>query len=139
MSLPEKTEVVPPHVHAYKRVLQQVLDSRPSGMRQRLAEALGKNRSFISLISNPAYATPIPVQHVERIFEICHFSPKEKEQFLAPYRRAHPRRLQLHREQQTGRRVTLEVPDLGDAAANRKLDAILAELATKLAELLKGS
>jgi hypothetical protein len=139
VSLPDKAEAVPPHVDAYKRVLQQVLDSRPSGMRQRLAEALGKNRSFISLISNPAYPTPIPVQHVERIFEICHFSQKEKDQFLASYRRAHPRRLQLHRERDAGRRLTLEVPDLGDAAANRKLDAILAELATKLAQLLKGS
>lgn len=137
MSLPAKTEAVPQHVDAYKRVLQQVLDSRPSGMRQRLAEALGKNRSFISLISNPAYSTPIPVQHVERIFEICHFSPKEKEQFLSAYRRAHPRRLQLHRERDSNRRVTLEVPDLGDDAANRKLDAVLAELAKKLAQILK--
>src|SRR5262245_41606321 len=81
-------------VAAYKRVLQQVLDRRPSGMRQRLAEALGKNRSFISQISNPVYPTPIPAQHVERIFEICHFSKEEKKLFLAAYRRAHPRRLQ---------------------------------------------
>ena len=138
MSVPAKAVVVPQHVDAYKRVLQQVLDSRPSGMRQRLAEALGKNRSFISLISNPAYPTPIPVQHVERIFEICHFSPKEREKFLAAFRRAHPRRLQLQRERDTSRRVTLEVPDLGDDAANRRLDAMLAELGKKLAQVLKG-
>ena len=47
-----------------RRILQDVLDRRPSGMRQRLAEALGKNRSFISQISNPAYPTPIPAQHL---------------------------------------------------------------------------
>src|SRR5215470_562195 len=94
MSSPAKPEAGSPTVAAYKRVLQQVLDRRPSGMRQRLAEALGKNRSFISQISNPVYPTPIPAQHVERIFEICHFSKEEKKLFLAAYRRAHPRRLQ---------------------------------------------
>ena len=80
-------------VAAYKRVLQDVLERRPSGMRQRLAEALGKNRSFISQISNPIYPTPIPAQHVESILEICHFSPPERERFLDAYRRAHPQRL----------------------------------------------
>ena len=38
--------------------------------------ALGKNRSFVSQITNPAYAMPIPAQHLEIIFEICHFSPR---------------------------------------------------------------
>ena len=47
--------------------------------------ALGKNRSFVSQITNPAYATPIPAQHLETIFEICHFSPRRA--------RALPRRL----------------------------------------------
>ena len=32
-------------IAAYKAILRDVLDRRPSGMRQRLAEALGKNRS----------------------------------------------------------------------------------------------
>ncbi len=40
-------------VAAYKAVFKAVLDKRPSGMRLRLADALGKNRSFISQISNP--------------------------------------------------------------------------------------
>jgi hypothetical protein len=79
-------------VVAYKRLLQQILDRRPSGMRQRLAEALGKNRSFITQISNPAYPTPILPQHAERIFEICHFATHEREEFLAAYYEAHPRR-----------------------------------------------
>jgi len=42
-------------IAAYKAILRDVLDKRPSGMRQRLAEALGKNRSFITQIANPAY------------------------------------------------------------------------------------
>ena len=125
-------------VAAYKRILQEVLDSRPSGMRQRLAEALGKNRSFISLISNPGYPTPIPVQHLEPIFEICHFSPRERERFLAAYRAAHPRRLQLMKEEHDRlRQLTLAVPDLGSDARNRQLDAIVTEFASKVARLLR--
>ena len=137
MNLPARPEGAPGHVDAYKRVLQQVLDSRPSGMRLRLAEALGKNRSFISQISNPAYPTPIPLQHVESIFEICHFSPREKEQFLAAYRRAHPRRLQLHKDRERVRRVAMALPDLGDEGKNRQLETMLAELAEKLAHMLR--
>jgi hypothetical protein len=136
-----KAEITPQErVAAYKRILQEVLDSRPSGMRQRLAEALEKNRSFISLISNPAYPTPIPVQHVERIFEICHFSPRERERFLAAYRAAHPRRLQVLKEEHDKmRQVTVTLPDLGSEARNRQLDAIVKELADKVARLLRES
>ena len=68
-------------VARYKAILQRVMDNRPSGTRQRLAGALGKNRSFISQITNPAYATPIPARHLETIFEICHFSPDERRGF----------------------------------------------------------
>jgi hypothetical protein len=122
-------------VVAYKRLLQQVLDRRPSGMRQRLAEALGKNRSFITQISNPAYPTPIPPQHVERIFEICHFATHEREEFLAAYREAHPR----HRpeaEAETSRKLLISVPDLGDAQRNRELDRLMSEIAARIVRLM---
>ena len=56
-------------VGAYKRVLADVLDRRPSGTRQRLAAALGKNRSFVTQITNPAYPVPVPVQHLSVIFD----------------------------------------------------------------------
>ena len=135
---PAKSEAPQERVSAYKRVLQEVLDSRPSGMRQRLAEALEKNRSFISLISNPAYPTPIPLQHVERIFEICHFSPRERERFLAAYRAAHPRRLQVLKEEgERLREVKVVLPDLGTDARNRRLEAIVKEFAEKVARLLR--
>ena len=127
------------HVAAYKRVLQKVLDSRPSGMRQRLAEALGKNRSFISQISNPAYPTPIPAQHIEGIFEICHFSPREREQFLAAYRDAHHRRLQLLKGHHRVRRVTLSLPDLGEDRRNKQLETIVTEFAEKIGRVLRDT
>ncbi len=80
------------NIEAYKTILRDVLDQRPSGTRQRLATALGKNRSFISQMSNPAYSAPIPAPHLEIIFEICHFPPSDKRAFLDAFGRAHPNR-----------------------------------------------
>jgi hypothetical protein len=124
-------------IAAYKRILQDVLNRRPSGMRQRLAEALGKNRSFITQISNPGYQTPIPLQHLHRIVEICHFAPQEREQFLHAYHQAHPRRLLMLQEREKSRRVTIMLPDLGSDRKNRRLDALVSEFADKIAGLLE--
>jgi len=120
-------------VGAYKAVLKRVLDTRPSGTRHRLAIALGKNRSFISQIANPVYAVPIPVQHLATIFEICHFTAADRREFLAAYAEAHPRRLDVVRKPAGTRKLTLTVPDLGDARRNRLLDETIAEIARRLA------
>jgi hypothetical protein len=120
-------------VGAYKGVLKRVLDTRPSGTRHRLAIALGKNRSFISQIANPVYAVPIPVQHLETIFEICHFTAADRREFLGAYAEAHPRRLDVVRKAAGTRKLTLTVADLGDARRNRLLDETIAELARRLA------
>ena len=120
-------------VAEYKRILQRVLENRPSGTRQRLAAALEKNRSFISQITNPTYAVPIPAIHLETIFEICHFTAADRREFLAAYAEAHPRRLDLVRKPAGVRKLTLTVPDLGDARRNRVLDETIAEIARRLA------
>jgi hypothetical protein len=119
-------------VAEYKAILKRVLDNRPSGTRQRLAKALGKNRSFISQIANPAYPVPIPVQHLETMFELCHFSQDDRRDFLAAYRRAHPRRFALVHAVPRTRIVSLAVPDLGDAKRNRAVDAMIADFARRL-------
>jgi hypothetical protein len=124
-------------VSAYKTVLKRVLDTRPSGTRHRLAIALGKNRSFISQIANPIYAVPIPMQHLETIFEVCHFTISEKREFLAAYVEAHPRRLDLVRKPAGTRKLTLTLPDLGDARRNRLVDETITELARRLARFAK--
>jgi hypothetical protein len=67
----------PSAVAEYKRILQQVLENRPAGPGCVLAEALGKNRSFISQIANPSYSVPIPAAHIERIFETATSSRRE--------------------------------------------------------------
>jgi hypothetical protein len=119
-------------VAEYKAILKRVLDNRPSGTRQRLAKALGKNRSFISQIANPAYPVPIPVQHLETMFELCHFSQDDRRDFLAAYRRAHPRRFALVHAVPRTRIVSLAVPDLGDAKRNRAVDAMIADFVRRL-------
>ncbi len=129
-----------PDVVAYKLVLKRVLDKRPSGMRHRLAKALGKNRSFVSQMANPAYATPAPAQHLEIIFELCHFSKAERTEFLAAYVRAHPRRLPMVRPTRRTRTIALVVPDLHDVNRNAIIDRMVADFAHNIELLmLEGS
>jgi hypothetical protein len=125
------------YVAAYKTILRNTLDRRPSGTRQRLATALGKNRSFISHISNPAYPVPIPALHIEIIFEICHFSPAEKRAFLDAFGQAHPSRLKATRSGPNVRSLRLEVIDLGDAQRNREFDDLVRETVRRLSRLLR--
>ncbi|MBL8710816.1 MAG: hypothetical protein JNL25_16605 [Rhodospirillaceae bacterium] len=122
----------------YKGILQRLLDNRPSGTRQRLAHALGKNRSFITQITNASYAVPIPAPHLETIFEIAHFPPLEKQAFLTAYDRAHPGRLQRAHASRRIRTASLHVPDLGDDERNRRLDQMLTDFAIQVAKLLEN-
>lgn len=124
-------------VAAYKIVFKAVLDKRPSGMRLRLADALGKNRSFISQISNPNYATPIPPQHLNTIFQLCHFSAGEKAQFLAAYNEAHPQRADALKAGRKERTLTLQVPSLGSAKKDGQFDALLNDFIRRLSALLR--
>jgi hypothetical protein len=120
-------------VAGYKAVLKRIIDTRPSGTRHRLAIALGKNRSFISQIANPVYAVPIPAQHLDTIFEICHFTATDRRDFLAAYAEAHPRRQNGVKKASGTRKLTLTLPDLGDARRNRMLDETIADIARRLA------
>jgi hypothetical protein len=119
----------------YKDILKRVLDNRPSGTRQRLAAALGKNRSFISQIASPTYAIPIPAQHIDTIFHVCHFSVDEQRAFLRAYHRAHPKRRQHLSEVRRTRTLTLTLPDLGDQRRNRAIDDAIADFAYRLSRL----
>lgn len=129
-------------VQLYKAVLREVLERRPSGMRQRLAEALGKTRSFVSQITSPSYNTPIPPNCVETIMATCHFTDGERARFLSAYRRAHPRRLDRVDGVIGGamRRIELTVPDLGSPKANEAFDRLVEATVDQLrrASELKG-
>jgi hypothetical protein len=124
-------------VAEYKRILQQVLERRPAGTRQRLAEALGKNRSFISQITNAKYSVPIPANHVQSIFDTCHFLAAEKESFMAAYRRAHPHRVPENGGGARWRELRLRVPDLGDRGKNKQLDELIHETLRRVLKLVR--
>jgi hypothetical protein len=126
-------------VGAYKNILSSVLDRRPSGTRQRLAVALGKNRSFVTQITNPAYPVPMPAQHLSVVFEVCHFSPAERQAFLDAYHAAHPRRLVTVAHGPATRRIALDVPDLGSAKQNRALEDLIEDMARRLAQIVRGT
>ena len=123
----------------YKAVLLSVIDRRPSGTRQRLAEALGKNRSFISQIVNENYPTPIPAQHLETIFAICHFAPHEREAFLKAYEVAHPGKLGPVRSPRLMRRIVVEMPDLGNSGLNEHADQMIQSMARGIGKLVSSA
>jgi hypothetical protein len=123
-------------VQTYKRLLRDVLDRRPSGTRQRLAHALERNRSFVTQITNPAYAVPIPAPHVATIFEICHFSALERAAFLDAYRRAHPRNLVALSARPRGRHAHLLLPDFGSDEKNTAFDEVLEHFLSGVARLI---
>ena len=124
-------------VETYKTILRNVLDRRPSGTRQRLATALGKNRSFVTQISNPAYSVPIPAPHLEIIFEVCRFSPADKSAFLDAFMRAHPNRHLQLRSGSSLRSLRLEVIDFGHVEKNREFDELVRDMARRLARLIR--
>ncbi len=121
-------------ITAYKSILKTVLEGRPSGMRNRLAEALGKNRSFVSHITNPAYDTPIPSGHIKTIFDLCHFSTDERRAFLEAYDEAHPASRNREPRTEKSRHVAVRLPDFGDDDLNRKVDRLMQSFANEIAK-----
>jgi hypothetical protein len=126
-------------VAAYKRLLQEYLDRRPSGMRLQIARAMGKHRSFVSQITNPAYSIPIPARHLETIFRICHFSPAERKSFLAAYAEAHPNQQAekgaAPRKVAGSRKIEIELPCSGDAKFDDAVEELVKQFARQVAKL----
>jgi hypothetical protein len=120
-------------IAVYKSVLKAVLDQRPSGMRNRLAVALGKNRSFVSHITNPAYDTPIPAGHIKMIFDLCHFSADDRRRFLDAYHEAHPNSRESETRIEKSRQIAVRLPDFGDDAINQKVERLIQTFTTELA------
>lgn len=123
----------------YKTILGQIIDMRPSGTRQRLADALGKHRSFVTQITSPAYSTPLPARHLVTIFKVCHFSPAERDRVLKAYQAAHPGKLPDFAEQDGFRQLSLMVPDFGDEKKNRLFDDAVTDFIQKIARLSGSS
>ena len=133
-------------VSEYKRLLQEYINRRPSGIRMQIAKALDKNKSFVSQITNPAYSIPVPARHLPTIMDICRFSAKERHSFLEAYTAAHPN-YQITTEARepeepgaarAGHQLVLEVPDLEDKELQRRAEQMIRDFAAQVFSLLKG-
>jgi hypothetical protein len=122
-------------ITAYKAILAAIIDNRPSGTRQRLAAALGKHRSFVTQITSPGYATPLPARHLATIFQVCHVSKAEQDRFLQAYQVAHPGKLPDLGNTGGLRQLTLMVADFGDERRNRMLDEAVQDFIQRIVVL----
>lgn len=120
----------------YKSLLRGVIERRPSGLRGRLALALGKHKSFVSQITNPSYTVPIPAADLPTIVEICHLAPAERDQFLALYREAHPDRPQRPpRAPNAPHELKIALPQFRAEATARDVEAMILDFAARAIRL----
>jgi hypothetical protein len=123
-------------VAGYKSLLRSFIERRPSGLRGRLAMALGKHKSFVSQIANPAYAVPIPAGDLPIIFEICHLSAQEREGFLALYRRAHPERARrIAPPNPRSHELRIAVPEFRSPATAREVETLILDFSARIIRL----
>jgi len=122
-------------VAAYKAVLREFIDRRPSGTRRKIALALGKHKSFVSQVTSPAYSVPLPAQHVAAIFEICHFSQEERRSFLEAYKAAHPRQggaIPEERPQGGPQTLQIQIPAFSDPERQKEVIAAIRSVAAQI-------
>ncbi len=122
-------------VAAYKTYLRDCIDRRPSGLRQRLAAALDKHKSFISQITSPGYTVPIPSGDVTTILEVCHLSPEERRRFLALYRRAHPKQAPSAGAGPAPHRIHIDLPAFADLATAIEVETLIRDFAARVTRL----
>jgi len=128
-------------VAAYKSMLRELINQRPSGTRLRIAKALGTHKSFVSQITNPSLRVPLPGQHIDTLFKICHFSPTEQRDFLVLYKKAHPDQdvsfKDMEREDQDVIRIV--IPPFEDSRKRKEVEEMILEFSARLFALAKNS
>ena len=124
---------------AYKSLLREFIDRRPSGTRQRIAEAFGTHKSFVSQVTHPAYRVPLPAQHIPTLFRVGHFSDEEQRAFLALYARAHPGQSKAIDELAGIERdvIRIPLPEFGDPDTRREVEETIREFAARIIELAR--
>lgn len=115
-------------IRRYKLLLQTFLKRRGSGARQSIAEALGHTRSFVTQITSPAYDLAIPGGQVRTILKLAELTPEEERIFLEAYVEAHPERA-AEVYAQSPRTLSIALPDLGNPAAQHRLESLIRRLA----------
>ena len=134
-------------IAAYKTTLRRLIDQRPSGIRRKIAEVTGTHKSFISQITNPSDATPLPARHIDTIFAVCHLSPEEQQAFLKEYHSAHSAHSAHsghagHAEprnapQRNTRTLHLQVPVMQNKRKQKALESLIRDTVRRLCELVE--
>jgi len=130
----EKLELI----RAYKRVLHDALNARPAGVRLRIADTIGTNKSFVSQITNPRYNTPLPAKYVEPLLDAVRPTAAERDRFLALYHEAHHMAGKRAGRPATekARVLRIELPRLGSRSLERRVDTLVQELARQVSDLV---
>lgn len=137
--MPDNDEPLNP-VAEYKAYLRDRIDRRPSGMRQKLATALGKHKSFVSQITNPNYSVPIPAGDLRMIFEVCHLAPEEQEHFLALYEKAHPNRAaRARRPLNQPHELRIVFPAFKSEEMARQVEKTITDMANRVIRLAQNA
>ncbi len=122
----------------YKTTLRRLIDKRPSGIRQKIAEVTGTHKSFISQVTNPSDPTPLPARHIDAIFEVCHLSPEERAGFLDTYHAAHPEQAaRAHAAYRHTRTLHIQVPLLADEKRQKALESLIRDTVRRMCELVQ--
>ena len=109
-------------IAAYKTILRELIEQRPSGLRQKIAEVIDTHKSFVSLLTNPNDPTPLPARHVETIIDVCHLAPTERDRFLQAYRTAHPSQGELADKHHHYKTLHIQIPVLTDSKQQQALE-----------------
>lgn len=126
-------------IAAYKSLLREAIEQRPSGLRLKIADVLGTHKSFISQITKPADPTPIPARHLDAIFDVCHLSDKERTRFLAAYRKAHPDQIPSDNEAHLHYKTFhMQIPVLETPERQREFEALIREHVRQLCSFLSS-
>lgn len=138
MALPNRKPSRQTQIEAYKAILRECIDQRPSGLRRKMAEVLGTHKSFISQITNPSDPTPIPSRHLEAIIDVCHLSPAERGRFLGAYHDAHPDQLEAGAESHRHfRTLHIQVPVLENSRKQQALETLIRDTVRRLCDLME--
>jgi len=124
-------------VRAYKAILQNHIEKQPSGLRKKIANAIGTNRSFVSQITNSTYRVPIPANYVHTIIKVCHLPAVERADFLAAYMAAHPGQAALIDFHEAGRAdaFTIDLSEVTDEELRAAIKSALKSMADAMIAL----
>lgn len=124
-------------ITAYKEVIHKALARCPRGTKSKITKELSKNASYISQITNPEYAIPIPGQYVNKIVNICALNSEEEKQFRHLYAVAHPDKEK--KRTRSNNEICIQLPKSMNATERRRVEQAINEIAETIINLVAGN